>query len=318
MLSFRYEQSTHSRLASRTQQQFVRARRLPVGTIPATELNIGMEQAGSVLSVVVPAHNEATSLVQLVEEITRALRPLCHGTRGGLSDFEIIIVDDGSKDSTRLVLANLASVNAELRWLALATQVGQTAATVAGIRAARGDWIATLDADLQNDPADLVKLWTALPGNDAVLGWRVIREDLWTRRMMSFWANWLRNIVLRQSVRDTGCSVRIFPRAVALHLPMFYGMHRFFGSLLQREGCRLVQVPVHHRPRSHGRSHYTFWNRSFQVLMDLVGVLWLMHRPVHFQVIATCDVVEKTNQVASETRRTTRLPQFVAPHAWED
>jgi dolichol-phosphate mannosyltransferase len=317
MLSFRYELSMHSRLASRAQQQSVRARRLPVGTIPATESNKGLEQAGSVLSVVVPAHNEAASLVQLVEEITRALRPLCHGARG-LSDFEIIIVDDGSKDSTRLVLANLASVNAELRWLALATQVGQTAATVAGIRAARGDWIATLDADLQNDPADLVKLWTALPGNDAVLGWRVIREDLWTRRMMSFWANWLRNIVLRQSVRDTGCSVRIFPRAVALHLPMFYGMHRFFGSLLQREGCRLVQVPVHHRPRSHGRSHYTLWNRSFQVLMDLVGVLWLMHRPVRFQVIATWDVVEKTNKVASETRGTTRLPQFVARHAWED
>ena len=113
--------------------------------------------------------------------------------------------------------------------------------------------------------------------------------------MMSFWANWLRNIVLGQSVRDTGCSVRIFPRAVALRLPMFYGMHRFFGSLLQREGCRLVQVPVHHRSRSHGRSHYTLWNRSIQVLIDLVGVAWLVHRTVRFDVLATCDALEKIN-----------------------
>ena len=151
---------------------------------------------------------------------------------------------------------------------------------MAGIRAARGNWIATLDADLQNDPADLIRLWRALPGHDAVLGWRVKRQDVWSKRLISYWANLLRNKVLGQSIRDTGCSVRIFPRALALRLPTFNGMHRFFGSLLLREGCRLVQVPVHHRPRSHGRSHYNFWNRSFQVVIDLLGVIWLMHRPL--------------------------------------
>lgn len=316
MLTFRYDQSQHL-CPMGGLPQLVRAQRHSVSTVPAAELNAAKEQTGSLLSVVVPAHNEAASLVQLVEEITWALRPLCHRT-GGLGDFEIIIVDDGSTDSTRLVLANLASVYAELRWLALANQVGQTPATVAGIRAARGNWIATLDADLQNDPADLVRLWSALPGNDAVLGWRVKRDDFWTRRLIGYWANWLRNIVLRQSVRDTGCSVRIFPRAVALRLPTFYGMHRFWGSLLGREGCRLVQVPVHHRPRSHGRSHYTLWNRSLQVLIDLVGVAWLMHRTVRFEVLATCDALEKINQIAPASERPTNLPRLFTRQSSED
>ena len=175
-----------------------------------------------------------------------------------MDGFEIVVVDDASTDPTRSVLRDLATVYPELKRLVLATQVGQSAATMAGIRAARGNWIATLDADLQNDPADLIRLWRALPGHDAVLGWRVHGQDVWSKRLISYWANLLRNKVLGQSIRDTGCSVRIFPRAVALRLPAFNGMHRFFGSLLLREGCRLVQVPVHHRPRSHGRSHYTF------------------------------------------------------------
>jgi glycosyltransferase involved in cell wall biosynthesis len=309
MLSFRYDRSEHPRPMGHVQQLVTR--QCAYDTMPAPELNGIKEQMGSVLSVVVPAHNEAASLVQLVDEITRALRPLCHCTRA-LDDFEIIVIDDGSTDSTRLLLAKLASVYPELRWLVLSSQVGQTAATVAGIRAARGDWIATLDADLQNDPADVARLWTALPGNDAVLGWRVKRKDFWTRRMVSYWSNWLRNIVLWQSIRDTGCSVRIFPRAVALRLPTFYGMHRFFGPLLGREGCRLAQVPVNHRPRSHGRSHYTLWNRSFQVLIDLVGVIWLMHRAVRFQVIATCDAMETKNHLTNDTKRLTRLPRFFA------
>jgi glycosyltransferase involved in cell wall biosynthesis len=275
------------------------------------------EQTKSVLSVVVPAHNEAESLVQLVEEITQALRPLCHCI-DGLEDFEIIIVDDGSSDLTQEVLADLSTVYQELRWFALRKRVGQTAATIAGIRAATGHWIATLDADLQNDPADLVTLWNALPGNDAVLGWRVKRKDFWSRRVISFWANWLRNMVLRQSTRDTGCSVRIFPRTIALRMPTFRGMHRFFGPLLQREGCRFVEVPVHHRPRSHGRSHYTLWNRSIDVLIDLVGVAWLMQRAVNFQVLATSEPVAKTSRRTFNLSRPNSLRQVVARQSWED
>jgi dolichol-phosphate mannosyltransferase len=245
-------------------------------------------QAPSTLSVVVPAKNEAASLPQLVDEIGRALRPLQMerpGARGArLGGFEIVVVDDGSTDATPEVLRRLVVATPELRPIRLLQNVGQSAATVAGFRAARGDWVATLDADLQNDPADLAALWDALPGHDVALGWRVKRHDVWSKRVISRWANRIRNRVLGQSIRDTGCSVRIFPRATALRLPMFRGGHRFFGSLLLREGCSVVQVPVNHRSRSHGTSHYNIWNRSIRVVVDLFGVAWLLRRDVRYEL----------------------------------
>ena len=164
----------------------------------------------------------------------------------------------------------------ELRPIRLARNVGQSAATVAGFRLAQGEWVAVLDADLQNRPEDLAALWDALPGHDAALGWRTKREDVWSKRIISRWANRVRNRVLGQSIRDTGCSVRIFRRDLALRLPAFHGMHRFLGPLLLREGARVVQVPVTHRPRPHGKSHYNLWNRSLRVVVDLLGVAWLM------------------------------------------
>jgi glycosyltransferase involved in cell wall biosynthesis len=246
----------------------------------------GPEPEAGGLSVVVPAKNEAAGLPQLVEEIAGALRPLCSpgGDEPRLAWFEVVVVDDGSTDATPQVLLELGSAHPELRPIRLASNVGQSAATAAGFRAARGSWVATLDADLQNDPADLAVLWKALPGHDAALGWRTKREDVWSKRVISRWANRVRNFVLGQSIRDTGCSVRIFPRAMALRLPMFQGSHRFLGPLLIREGCRIVQLPVRHRPRPHGVSHYNLWNRSLRVVVDLFGVAWLLRRPVRYQV----------------------------------
>src|SRR5262249_41080570 len=142
-----------------------------------------------------------------------------------------------------------------------------------------------LDADLQNDPADLAALWDELPGHDAALGWRVKREDVWSKRIISRGANRARDWGLGQSIRDTGCSVRVFPREVALRFPIFHGAHRFYGPFLIREGCRIVQRPVSHRARPHGQSHYNIWNRSLKVVVDLFGVAWLMRRPVRYEVV---------------------------------
>ena len=242
----------------------------------------------SFLSVVVPARDEAGSLPELIAEIVAAMRSLCDAEHEGLGGYEIIVVDDGSTDTTPSVLGELTALHPELRGLILGTNVGQSAAIMAGIDAAAGDWIATLDADLQNDPADLVRLWQALPGDNAAsLGWRVKRQDKWSRCLIGILANRLRNLVLGQTIRDTGCSIRIFPRKLALRLPMFRGMHRFIGSLLLREGCELVQLPVYHRARCHGRSHYDFWNRFLQTVFDLIGMAWLMSRRIEYEVVKT-------------------------------
>jgi dolichol-phosphate mannosyltransferase len=242
----------------------------------------------STLSIVIPARNEAENLAPLVEEVISTFRPLMERTKGWhrLDGFEIVVVDDGSTDRTRVVLERLTECYPELRRVTLARNAGQSAAMIAGFWASRGEWVGSLDADLQNPPSELARLWDALPGHDAALGWRVNREDCWTKRLTSRLANVVRNLVLGQSIRDTGCSVRIFPREIALRLPVFHGMHRFFGSLLIREGCRIVQVPVSHRPRIRGKSHYHFGNRSIRVVIDLLGVAWLLRRPVQFELIS--------------------------------
>jgi glycosyltransferase involved in cell wall biosynthesis len=274
---------------------------LPIAPVP---------RRNGFLSIVVPAKNESASLPQLVEEIARAFRPLVDREGAGphrLDRFEVIVVDDGSTDATPDVLQKLSWSFPELRPIRLARNVGQSGATAAGFRTARGDWVAVLDADLQNDPADLAALWDALPGHDAALGWRVKREDVWSKRVISRCANRVRNAVLGQSIRDTGCSVRIFPRDVALRLPLFQGMHRFFGPLLLREGCKVVQVPVHHRPRPHGVSHYNLRNRSLKVIVDLLGVAWLLRRPIRFEVVSAWDdaTVDAGPRVSASAQRRT-------------
>lgn len=236
------------------------------------------------LSILIPAKNEAKSLPQLAEEVARAFRPLVARRPGDaphpLLGYELVVIDDGSTDDTPLVLEELGRSHPELRPIRLEENAGQSAAITVGFHAARGDWVAILDADLQNDPADLAKLWDALPGHDAALGWRTTRQDVWSKRVISRWANRIRNAVLKQDIRDTGCAVRIFPRDVAIRMPMFHGAHRFFGAFLYREGCKIVQMPVSHRPRPHGASHYNLRNRSLKVIVDLIGVAWLMRRPV--------------------------------------
>jgi len=226
------------------------------------------------LSVVVPAHNEADNLPGLIAGILAALR--------GVVDFEIVCVDDASSDGTADVLQALRAQAPELRVLRHATRCGQSTAIRNGVRAARGAWIATLDGDGQNDPADLPRLLrtrdAAAPDVKLFAGWRVQRRDSGGKRRASRWANAIRARLLGDDTPDTGCGTKLFERAAFLELPYFDHMHRYLPALMQRAGWRTQSVPVNHRPRTSGVSKYDNLGRALAGIVDLRGVLWLMRR----------------------------------------
>ena len=226
------------------------------------------------LSVVVPVHNERDNIVPLLSEIVTALR--------GRADFEIVYVDDSSKDDSLAVLTAAKAQFPELRVLRHLAQSGQSTALRTGIRAARGEWIATLDGDGQNDPADIPKL-LAMRGESPVAiklfaGWRVDRKDTGSKRWASKFANAIRSRLLRDATPDTGCGIKLFERAAFLDLPYFDHMHRYLPALFQRAGWQVRSVPVNHRPRGSGVSNYNNLNRALVGIADLRGVAWLIRR----------------------------------------
>jgi len=233
------------------------------------------------ISVVVPVKNEAGNVAPLLGEIRAAL--------DGVVAYEAIFVDDGSTDATAAELTGSPQAAADgdfagLRVLRHDRSYGQSAAIVSGVRAAQGVWIATLDGDGQNDPADLPKLWaqaSALAADDPIAmigGERVKRQDTAMKRFSSKIANRVRGGLLRDDTRDTGCGLKLFRRDVFLNLPAFNHMHRFLAALIKREGRRVVSVPVNHRLRGHGRSKYGVMNRLWVGIVDLFGVMWLQSR----------------------------------------
>lgn len=230
------------------------------------------------LSVVIPAYNEAPNVEPGYRELLAVLEPLGR-------PFEVIVVDDGSTDETFGILARIAETDPRLRVLRFKRNAGQTAALVAGFRAARGDVVVTMDADLQNDPRDIPALLAALPGCDAVCGWRVDRHDPWSKRIASRIANAVRRRLTGDGVHDTGCMLKAFRRAALTRLPPFRNMHRFLPALLQQEGFRVVEVPVRHRPRRAGQSKYGNWGRLWAGLADLWAVRWMARRRLDYEVV---------------------------------
>ena len=226
------------------------------------------------LSVVVPVFNEEGNVAPLVGEIVAALR--------GRIGFEIVYVDDDSKDGTLARLQALKAEVPELRVLRHAQQSGQSTAIRNGVKAARGAWIATLDGDGQNDPADIPKLLEerakAPAGTKLFAGWRVDRKDTGSKRWASKAANAIRSRMLRDETPDTGCGIKLFEREAFLELPHFNHMHRYLPALMQRAGFRAVSVPVNHRHRSTGVSKYNNLNRALAGISDLRGVAWLIRR----------------------------------------
>lgn len=228
------------------------------------------------LSVVVPVKNEQDNVEPLLREIAAAL--------SGNAAFEILYVDDGSTDETHARLQALKPDFPMLRVIRHRESCGQSRAVTTGVRAARHEWIATLDGDGQNDPADIPALLARLadPAQPARLellaGWRSKRKDTFLRRLSSRIANGVRSRMLRDNTPDTGCGLKLFARETFLQLPNFDHMHRFLPALVIRNGGEVVSVPVRHRARERGTSKYGVHNRLWVGIVDLFGVAWLQRR----------------------------------------
>ena len=224
------------------------------------------------LSVVIPVFNEVESLEPLLDAVRSAL--------GSALQWELLLVDDGSNDGSLALMQSLAGAEPRLRVVKLDRNHGQTAALAAGFEFARGSAVATLDADLQNDPSDLIEMLRVLhsEGVDAVVGYRATRKDNVIRRLSSRIANAVRRSLTGDQVRDTGCSTKVFRRAALLDLQLFNGMHRFLPTLLTMHGYRILEIPVSHHERRYGESKYGIRNRALRAFADLLAVRWMQRR----------------------------------------
>ena len=235
------------------------------------------------LSVVIPVRNEAPNIAPLVAEIRAAL--------DGTSDYEIVYVDDGSSDDTAAAIRSLARDFPRLRLVRHRRSFGQSAAIRSGVKAARAEWVATLDGDGQNDPADIPRLWAiglSAPPLPPLLvaGHRQKRHDSAMKRLSSRIANAVRGALLGDGTPDTGCGLKLFRRELFLELPFFDHSHRFLPALVKRQGGHTVSVVVNHRPRRRGASNYGTLDRLFVGLADLGGVMWLMRRAKNPEIVS--------------------------------
>jgi dolichol-phosphate mannosyltransferase len=234
------------------------------------------------LSLVLPVYNEVESLPVLWRELAVVLPGLA-------GPAEVIFVDDGSTDGSDDVLRRLAKDDQRIRVIRFAENIGLSAAFYAGLQAARGRIIATMDSDLQNDPRDLGMLMSHLGEADAVVGWRQIRRDSWLKRISSRIANGIRKAVTGDAVQDSACSLRVMRRECVAAVPPYMGMHRFMPTLLRIAGFRVVQVRVSHRPRKFGRSKFGVTDRAFSAFADLLAVRWMMGRRLRHKIAERID-----------------------------
>ena len=241
-----------------------------------------MEFMGEIpeVSFIVPCHNEQDNLRALVAAIRAAVEPL-------KISFEIIFTDDCSTDNSWTVLKEMAASDPRIRAQRFAFNCGQSAALWAGMKAARGKALVTLDADLQNDPQDTPKLLAALKQFDCACGTRIEARkhgDGFVRIASSHIANWVRNKLSGETISDAGCCYRAFKRECIADLKFFKGMHRFLPTLFKIEGFTVTEIPVGHNPRVNGQSHYGVWNRLFASFYDLLAVRWMKKRMFKYKV----------------------------------
>jgi len=229
------------------------------------------------ISAVVPLFNEEESLPILIPELVKVFNSLG-------SPYEIIFVDDGSTDRSRKILMGMISQFPSLRMIGFKENKGLSTALIAGMREARGGKIVTLDADLQNDPADVPRLLKYLDRYDMATGWRQRREDSWLKKISSKIANTVRNRLSHENIRDSACTLRVFKRECIQDIPKFNGMHRFLPTLVKREGYRVIEVPVSHQPRRFGKSKFNVRNRMWRSFIDLLAVRWMESRQLDYEI----------------------------------
>lgn len=235
------------------------------------------------ISIVIPVYNEEENLPVLAAEIQGVMRSLGR-------PYEVIYVDDGSTDASPGVLLRLAVEDPATRIVRQRRNSGQSAALDAGARFARGGIVVTLDADLQNDPADIPRLLERMDGYDVVSGVRARRQDTWVRKVSSRIANRVRNRITHDNVTDVGCTLRACRTEYLLRIPVFTGMHRFLPTLLKMAGARVTEIPVNHRPRLHGQPKYNISNRLWRALADLFAVRWMQKRWIDRSLAEEIDV----------------------------
>ena len=243
------------------------------------------------LSVVIPVYNEEDNLPILWPE----LRDVLEGLR---LSFEVIFVDDGSRDRSAEIIRGLRETDPRVRLVRLKANAGETAATDAGFKAVRGRMVVTMDADLQNDPHDIPTLLSHLDRWDAVTGWRVNRGegDSIVRRLSSQIANRVRNSISEETIQDSGCTFRAFRRECLRTLVLYRGFHRFIPTLLKMRGYRVLEIPVKNRPRRFGQSKYGVMNRVFVATADLFVVRWMKSRFLRYEVAEDLggDLIERS------------------------
>ena len=229
------------------------------------------------LSIVVPFYNEEENAAPVLREL-----------RACVPDAEIVAVDDGSKDGTYQAMCSVPGVVA----LKAGANRGQSAAVYAGLYAATGLFIGTMDGDGQNDPADFPKMLEILRTGrcDVVYGRRAKRKDTWSKRAASKIANRIRRLFLVDGVHDAGCGIKMFLREAVQFLVPFNGMHRYMAAIFTKAGLRIEEMPVNHRPRAQGKSKYTNFDRALRGIYDLIGVAWLLKRKVHYPSVERTEV----------------------------
>lgn len=230
------------------------------------------------ISIIIPVYNEEENLPLLVPQVIEVLRPLD-------KKFEIIIIDDGSTDNSFNVIKDMGSKYMEIRYIRFEKNAGQSAAFDAGFKDALGEIVVTLDSDLQNDPRDIPKLLSYISDYDVVCGWRKDRKDPLVKKISSKIANRFRNLFTKDSIHDTGCSLKVYRRDFLNGVKFYRGMHRFLPILLMMEGARVAEVEVSHNPRKFGRSKYNIRNRLFTGLYDLMAVKWMQKRRLDYRII---------------------------------